>query len=378
MNIIPRCTDSDNFPSVCHLTSVHPRYDTRIFHKMCCSLAMAGYKVTLVVADGNGDEISNGITILDSGKPRSRLHRMLFKSWQVAAQGLRQGAEVFHFHDPELIPAAIWIRIVGKKVIYDVHENVPESIWDKDYLPKPFAISLSYVMDAFERAASLVMSAVVAATPQIHKRFMRRKNTRTINNYPVLHEFERIELSSACRSTREICYLGVITRARGLLELVRALPFCDAKLNLIGSFKDKGFRDLLMRENGWRSVIEHGQLDRDQCAQILSRSAVGIVTFLPKRNHIEARPNKMFEYMAASLPVIASNFPGWSEIIEGNHCGVCVDPADPQQIAAAISKLLSDPKLARTMGRNGFQAVRDKYNWGTEERQLLSLYKEVL
>lgn len=86
----------------------------------------------------------------------------------------------------------------------------------------------------------------------------------------------------------------------------------------------------------------------------------------------------MFEYMSAGIAVIASDFPLWREIIEGNDCGLCVNPLDPQAIAAAIDTLAQDPERARKMGQNGQCAMQKHYNWGIEERKLLQLYRTIL
>ncbi|MCY1522537.1 Glycosyl transferases group 1 [compost metagenome] len=110
----------------------------------------------------------------------------------------------------------------------------------------------------------------------------------------------------------------------------------------------------------------------------MSRSVAGVVTFLSAPNHIDAQPNKMFEYMSAGIPVVGSNFPLWKSIIEGNRCGVCVDPANPTEIAEAIDYLFTHQAEAREMGARGRAAVLDKYNWDGEGVKLLSLYREVL
>ena len=103
----------------------------------------------------------------------------------------------------------------------------------------------------------------------------------------------------------------------------------------------------------------------------------GLVTFYPLPNHVDAQPNKMFEYMSSGLPVIASNFPLWKKIIEGNKCGLCVDPLDPAAIAKAIDYIVSHPDEARAMGENGKRAVYEKYNWGVESEKLISLYRSL-
>ncbi|MDC4505526.1 glycosyltransferase, partial [Acinetobacter baumannii] len=134
----------------------------------------------------------------------------------------------------------------------------------------------------------------------------------------------------------------------------------------------------VIKKKGWNAVNELGQLSRNEVKEVLQRSVAGLVTFLPVPNHIDAQPNKMFEYMSAGIPVIGSNYPLWRSIIEDNGCGICVNPEDPEEIAAAIDKLIVDRALAENMGKNGIRAVNEKYNWSIEEKKLFKLYTELL
>ena len=134
-----------------------------------------------------------------------------------------------------------------------------------------------------------------------------------------------------------------------------------------------------MREEiGWKNVDYLGWMDREGVKAALNESMIGLVTLHPIINYLDALPVKMFEYMAAGLPVIASNFPLWKKIIEGNQCGLCVAPLDPQAIADAIDYLLVHPEEAERMGRNGQKAVQERYNWGLEELKLTSLYDSLI
>jgi glycosyltransferase involved in cell wall biosynthesis len=121
-----------------------------------------------------------------------------------------------------------------------------------------------------------------------------------------------------------------------------------------------------------------GFLSRQEVKTLLAESMAGIVTFLPVPNHIDAQPNKMFEYMSAGLPVIGSHFPLWKEIIEGNNCGICVDPNQPEEIGKAIQYIFDHPKEAENMGINGIKAIEEKYNWRAEEQKLISTYQSIL
>ena len=129
---------------------------------------------------------------------------------------------------------------------------------------------------------------------------------------------------------------------------------------------------------GWQRVNALGFLDRAGVRDVLGRSMAGLVTFHPAPNHIDAQPNKMFEYMSAGIPVIASDFPLWREIIAGNDCGLLVDPVNPAAIAEAIDTRVNNPDMAQRMGENGRRAVEARYNWGIEEQKLLAFYEQIL
>lgn len=364
---------------LCHLTSVHPRYDTRIFLKMCRSLAAADYAVTLVVADGRGAEMRDGVRIVDVGKPAGRRDRMLGATRRVLKQAMALDAEVYHLHDPELLPAGLKLKRRGKRVIFDAHEDLPKQILSKPYLHHTLRRSISAMAGAFERFSCRRLDAVVTATPAIRDKFAGLGIAATdVNNFPLLGELEAQVPRSG--KAREVCYVGGIAAIRGIREIVNAMALVRsrARLNLGGGFSEKEVKAQVAASPGWAGVNELGFLSREQVRETLGRSVAGLVTFLPVPNHIEAQPNKMFEYMSAGLPVIASHFPLWREIVEGNECGICVDPLDPSAIAAAIDRLVEDPDLARRMGENGRRAVAERYNWGKEEEKLLALYRNLL
>ena len=361
---------------VCHLTSVHQRYDTRIFLKECTSLANAGYDVSLVVADGNGDEEKNGVKIYDVGKPSGRKERMLKTTKKVYQKALELDCDVYHFHDPELIQTSLKLRKKGKKVIYDVHEDLPRQILTKDYLPGIIRKSLAPVVELWENNAAKKFSHIITSTDFIRDRFYKvNPNSSAVKNYPILKEL----LITADWNERkpEVCYIGGITEPRGIVEIVRALEKTDTVLHLAGKFDSKATEEKVRKMPGWKKVKFYGFVDREQIKQILSSVQVGLVTLQPKINYLDSLPIKMFEYMAAGIPVVASNFPLWKKIVEQSKCGICVDPLNTDQIAEAINFLLNNPEEAKKMGDNGQKAAKEKYNWTIEERKLLSIYNKL-
>jgi len=245
----------------------------------------------------------------------------------------------------------------------------------KPYLRPVSARILSAATSLFERYACHRFDGVVAATPFIRDKFLAiNPNTVDINNFPLIGELE--STVPWAEKQDEVCYVGGIGAIRGVRELVHACEFLQspARINLAGSFYEPTVAVEVKSYPGWSRVNELGFLDRAGVRDVLRRSVAGLVTFHPLPNHIDAQPNKMFEYMSAGIPVIASNFPLWREIIEGNECGLCVDPLDPKAIAAAIDHLVKNPDLARRMGEHGRQAVLSKYNWAIEEKKLCAFY----
>jgi len=362
---------------IAHLTSAHPRHDIRIFVKECASLAAAGHEVTLIVADGLGNEINRGVHIHDVGpKSGGRLARMTGTVRRVMDAALALKPEVVHFHDPELIPAALRLKKAGIKVVYDVHEDVPRQILAKHWIPGALRPTVSGTFEKLEDFAVRRFDAIVTSTPHIRERF-RPLNNRVVDicNFPILEELVRDTPWEARRN--EVCYIGGISRIRGIEPIVAALPDSGARLNLAGPWSESDLKQKLLASSGWARVNDLGVLDRAGVAEVLARSKVGLVTLFPTPNYVDALPIKLFEYMAAGMPVVASDFPVWRAIVDDAGCGLLVDPQDPAAIAAAIRELLADEERAHSMGEAGKQAVLNKYSWAAEADKLVRLYTQL-
>lgn len=364
---------------VAHVTSVHSRYDIRIFRKECRTLAGHGYDVSLIVADGKGNERVDGVNIVDAGLLPGRLNRIFRTTRNVFKKAVELQADIYHLHDPELLPIGLKLKKRGKVVIFDSHEDVPKQLLSKPYLHPVLRRLTSIAFSKYERFVCPKLDGVLTATPFIRDKFLAiHPNTLDINNFPMIGELDADVPWEEKKN--EVCYVGGITSIRGIREVVKSLGFIksSARLNLVGGFSEKSVEAEAKQLSGWSSVNQCGQLGRAEVREVLGRSVAGLVTFHPLPNHVDAQPNKMFEYMSSGIPVIASNFPLWREIIEGSDCGVCVDPLDPQAIAESIDFFLNNPDRARQMGHNGQQAVYARYNWDVEGRKLLEFYSDLI
>jgi len=380
---------------VCHITTVHQPFDTRIFHKECKTLAKAGYDVTLIVPSYDDDkmtidtDIIDGVKIVSLPKPKNRFFRMFCLTKKAYKIALKEKADIYHFHDPEFLAWAVKLRKeTNAKIIYDIHENIPGQILTKSWIPRILRKPIAVIFNIYEKKISKQLDFIITVSPKVKKDFQRIviNKVEVVTNYPILEYFQQTKknLQKKTYNRRKkrkmkLIYAGGLTRIRGIKEIIKSLEFIkdDVKLVLLGKFQEEGLREELKKLPEWKKVEFKGWLSQKEAYQEMGSSNIGLVCFLPKPNHINAVPNKIFEYMATGLPVIASNFPLWKEIIEGNKCGLTVNPKKPEEIAKAIEYLIAYPAETKEMGENGRKAVFEKYNWENESKKLLKIYEKL-
>lgn len=366
---------------ICHLTSVHPLDDVRIFQKQCRTLAAAGHDVSLV-GPGPDSHRDSGVSVVGvENRLHGRLARMLLYVWRVFTAARRTGAQVFHFHDPELIPAGVVLRALGHTVVYDAHEDLPKVMRARDYLPALLRLPVAAIAAGIERIAAWSCDRIVVATPSIGRHFPPGK-TVIVRNYPDLAEFAADPAPDGAYAARPkmVAYVGVIARERGIVEIVRAAGMiaADARIMVAGRFDTDACQAEARALPAWPRIAYLGWRPRDELSALLRQTArAGLIMLHPLPNHLEALPNKLFEYMAAGLPVIACDLPSFREIITAEHCGLLVDPRAPEAIAAAITWVLDHPDEAEQMGARGRAAVLARYNWEAERRVLLAMYDDL-
>jgi len=363
---------------ICHITSGHPLDDVRIYHKQCLSLKRAGYEVQLLgLIQGRNQEPKIPYILVGNEKV-NLFKRFLYYPFKLYKKALELHSDIYHLHDPELMITALLLKMRGKKVVFDFHEDVPKQIYSKAYLRNWHKSVLAKLFKLLENYLVKRVDGIISATPQIQARFQSLAHKAVIvHNFPILEEFEEKKI---IRDTKKcyVVYHGVIEKKRGIKSLMDSLDYTDIRLKLAGYIASEKLMRELKKHRNWGQVDFVGYLDRNEIKVLLNEAIAGVVTLLPTKNYQESLPVKMFEYMAAGLPVIASDFPYWKDIILKNECGICVDPENPKEIADAFSFILENPNLAKQMGMNGKKAVIDKYNWEIEANKLIRIYNSII
>ena len=369
---------------VCIITSTHSPFDTRIFHKEAKSLHLAGYKVVIICPHIRNEEKEN-IQILPVSPPKNRVDRMMILPFRLFKIALKQPADIFHFHDPDLLLIAYLLkRLTPAKVIYDVHENYSEVIKSRSWLPAVFRPLLSKLFGFFEQSLVKTYDGVIAVTEDIDSTF-DVKNSVVVRNYPRIDLFDSQQIIDDPQRELKpprLIYVGDLTKVRGIHEIVRSLEYLEEdnplELILIGGFSEGNLEDSLKSLPCYSRVRHLGRIPYAEVSEHLHKADIGLVCLHPIPRYQKALPVKMFEYMAAGLPVVASDFPIWRTILEENQCGLVVDPTSPEAIANAYQYLINHPDQSKKMGLNGKKAVSEKYSWSAEQEKLLGLYSGLL
>jgi glycosyltransferase involved in cell wall biosynthesis len=366
---------------ICHLTTVHSPFDIRIFHKECKTLAKAGYDVTLI-APHDKDEMIDGIKIISLPKPKNRFDRMSKLTWHAYKKAKQIDAEIYHFHDPELLLVAQLLRGRGRSLIYDMHENTPKAIRTKHWIPSLLRRLIALLYQCVERVLIYKMWVIFAETSY-------RKDYPYVNDYAIVLNMPLLSvllnISEEKYPIPTVGYIGGVNLLRGCLAVIDALQIL-AKNGLKVHWECIGPVDEDCKSKitnalavlGSDGIRIRGFMKPTEAWPIIARCHVGIAILEPIPNFLESYPTKMFEYMALGLPVVVSNFPLYREVVEGAKCGICVDPSNPAEIARAIKWIIEHPEEAKLMGQNGRKTVLEKYSWENESKNLLELYEKII
>lgn len=373
---------------VCILSSVHIALDNRVFYRQARTLERAGYQVTLI-AIHDRDEVKDGISIL--GLPRLARWRRPLLWLRMLRLALATRADLYLFHDPELLLAAPWLRLLASRpAVYDVHEAYPEFIQVKDYLPPWVRYPIAWAFRWAEPLLARLQSGLLFADDQIAATFGHVNRPKaTLFNFPAESFVLDAIAATQGLDRREpiVLYLGGLERNRGSSLMVEAFArVCKdvpgARLVIVGHLVppelEQEVKTHAARLGIGQSLTLAGRVPFEAIGDYLCQAAVGWIPWQPVPKNQMNIPTKLFEYMAYGLPVVSSDLRSTRAFLsEGGH-GLLVPANDPEAHARAILKLLRDPDGASAMGHQGQALVRSRYHWGHMEPRLLGVIETLV
>lgn len=368
---------------ICHVTSAHNPEDVRIFKKECISLSQKKDYNVYVVGAGEDRFEKNGINIVGAGKrPLRRLDRMLKFAPQVVDKALEINADLYHLHDPELLRYALKFKRLGKKVIFDSHENIMESIDEKVYLPWVLRKCVKVYYNYVQTKVLKEIDGIVVVTPQMIESYKKlNKNVSLVANFPVI-SMDKVDQPLQSEKGRFI-FAGGISEQWSHREIINAINnVADAEYFLYGD-GEASYIEMLKCLEGWKKVHFGGKISFEEVQREIDKSQFAFAILKPGKNTFYKEGTlgntKLFEAMEKGKPIIATDFRLWRDIIEHYQCGICVDPTKPEEIESAMKYLLNcSAEQIEDMGRNGIRAIHEKYNWNVCAGELNALYDKVL
>lgn len=364
---------------VVHLAYEHAAKDVRIFLKECRTLAAAGYEVTYITSskhDAPGVETVDNVRIIKLGVIAKRgIGRVRRYLSDIYIEAMKQDSDIYQIHEYVLIPVAKKLIRQGKKVIYDTHENYAIQLSSHLPLPHWLRTIAKGLIAGYERHFIQKCSGLICAVPNEYERLKEyNKNNLLLNNYPLLIASNVVKEDYVSRP-KCACYTGIISHDRGAECMIESLGKVKHRLLLAGPVSDD-YLNVLRGVESWNNVKYFGTLSRNDMEQeVWNHSIAGIVMFAPTESYMESVPNKLYEYMSAGLPVIASDFPMWRGFFAQHQCGILVEPMNPEALSDAFETLSNDPEYAYHLGQNGISAINNKLNWNSEAKRLLSFYE---
>lgn len=363
---------------ICHITTVHKKNDDRILYKECITLKKSGYDVYLIATSEREEEFS-GVKIIPLEEQKGRKDRFLKKRNEAFKKAMDIDADIYHFHDPELLLLGNKLRRNGKKVIYDAHEDVPEQIMSKTYLGNKFIRKLvAKTFNLYEKRSVKKYAGFVTVTQGIADKFYN-KNKIVLRNFPVKSIIDASkEKEDFVTNTPTVIYVGGLTKIRGIKEVIQAVGILKGKCRvvLLGEWESNEYFNECKSLDEWQYCSYLGCLPMDQVYQYIKASHIGICVLYSTGNHRASLPIKAFEYMACSKPIIMSDFKYWRENF--NEFAVFVEPQKVTELAKAIDILIEDKELYKEKIKRSEIFFQENYSWESESKKLLELYSKIL
>ncbi|RJP50885.1 MAG: glycosyltransferase [Anaerolineaceae bacterium] len=369
------------------VTSIHPDFDFRVW-KYATSLTRAGQEIHLI-CPWNLEEGSliEGVKMLTFSRVENRFLRIFLVPYRVLKTLLpiiRQ-VDIIHFHDIDLLPLMAIVSLV-KPVVYDVHENYADEMLVRNWIPRFLRWPLYWYVRFIQIIFPLILRNIVLVVPyQDHEFNNNRLNKIQIMNFASLRLLEDFKDNYMKRDS-QILFSGSHYEENGsmlLLDITEEMKRRCVKAQVVATdrFSSRRYREQFEAEIKRRDLtnirIVHC-VPSDRIMSILNEATVAVLTDLRVPKAIKGIPTRLFEYMAAGLPVVASDLEILVDIISDKQCGLLARPEDPGMFVDAIEKLVNEKDFAYSLGLNGQNAFRRNFSWESQIPDLLKFYAGII
>lgn len=368
--------------TVCHVISGYFRNDARVFKRQCLSLKQAGYEVSILTCDGEPDEQLEGIDIFACKYTWSRKFTLLFAKYQFLKKALEIDADVYQLHSPELLPLGVKLKKLGKKVVYDAHEDMGAHILEKEWLPKFIRKIVSLIVTKYMNFAYRRIDEIISPHSHVVEKVIDSLDKGVlVANFPWIKPLDQTKVVPIEQRDLILCYAGTVysySNQEATLAAISSMP--NSVYEVAGYIEDQ-HKSSLLQMPGDHKIKFYERLNQDDLRKLFLRSLIGIVVYDYRLNlgHKLGSygTNKLFEYMEAGLPIICTDYILWKEIVDEYNCGVYVKPGDVEALSSAISLINNDRSLATQMGINSRKAAEERFNWKTENKKYLSIFESI-
>lgn len=364
---------------ICHISTVHSALDARIFYRECKKLVEHGYDVTLIAKNKNKDEIIDGVNIISFPHTNSRLYRVFVLSFFIFYKALSVKADLYHFHDPELMFVGFLLKLFGKKVIYDVHEDLPKQIYNKSYINTKLKPVLSKLIKKIEAYFSAKYDGIVTVVPAIYDRFSKtNKDTVLFRNFPEIRDLDRIKPLEVASDKFIIVYPGSLSKMRGVEDIINVVDLFngDVELWLLGDWSSENFSDHCQTLDGWKYTKYFGIVKQHEVYAYIKSADIGVHLIHDTPSHRIGYPLKAFDFMACEKTFLISDIGNKRELF--NDCALFIKPENIYDIKEKIDLLIKNNDLKQKLAKKGREMVENKYNIEKEILNLIEFYEKIL
>lgn len=368
--------------TVCHVISGYFRNDARVFTRQCLSLKQAGYEVSVLTCDGEPEEILEGIHIFSCKYKWSRWRTLLFAKYQFLKRSLEINADIYQLHSPELLPLGLKLKKLGKKVVYDAHEDMGPHILEKEWIPKFLRKTISLLVTEYMRFVYHKIDEIISPHPHVVKKINEDTGKGIlVANFPLIRRLDTANTVPIDKRDLILCYTGTVYSYSNQETTLSAISLVPNARYEVAGYIEADHKNSLLQKFGNDKVIFHDRLNQEDLRKLYLRSLIGVVVYDYKLNQGGQMgsygTNKFFEYMEAGLPIICTDYTLWKEIVEDYKCGICVKPNDIKALELAINTINNDRNLANEMGINSRKAAKERFSWASENKKYLSVFKSL-